>query len=338
MAVALKPLREQVIVITGASSGIGLATARMAAAAGARVVLAARNAAALADVERQIAAAGGCAAHVPADVGRKEDVRRIAEAAIGRFGGFDTWVNNAGVSIWGRLEQVSDADHRKLFETNFWGVVYGSLTAVEHLRRRGGALVTVGSVASDIALPLQGMYSATKHAVKGFTDALRMELEEEGVPVSVTLIKPTSIDTPLPQRARNYLDREPKLPPPVYAPDEVARAILHAAARPVRDLFVGGSGRVMSAFGRQAPRAMDWLGERVLMPQEVRDEPPRDPEGALHRPGRDGRVRGDHPGLVRGVSVYTRAATHPVLTGALLAVAAGAAVGLLSGPGRPPRR
>jgi len=230
MAVALKPLAEQVIVITGASSGIGLATARSAAKAGAKVVLASRNGGVLGSVEREITEAGGEAMHVVADVCRREDVERIARAAIDRFGAFDSWVNNAGLSIVGRMEQVSDQDHRKLFETNFWGLVYGSFVAVKHLKLRGGAVINLGSLASDMALPLQGMYSASKHAIKGFTDALRMELEEEGAPVSVTLIKPTSINTPFPQHAKNYTDREPQLPNPVYAPEEVANAILFLAS------------------------------------------------------------------------------------------------------------
>src|SRR6476661_451642 len=177
MGVSLKPLGRQVMVITGASSGIGLCTAKMAAANGARVVLAARNGEALADIERQIDSAGGEAAHVVADVGKREDVQRVADAAIQRFGGFDTWVNDAGISIWGKLEDVSDEDHRRLFETNFWGTVYGSVIAARHLRQRGGALINLGSEVSEVAVPIQGMYAASKHAVKGFTDALRMELE-----------------------------------------------------------------------------------------------------------------------------------------------------------------
>ena len=330
MSVSLKPLRDQVIVVTGASSGIGLATARAAAEAGARVVLAARNAEALEGIVRDITAHGGHAVAVPADVSRREDVDRIAETTVREFGGFDTWVNNAGTSIWGKLEEVSEEDHRRLFDINFWGTVYGSLAAVAHLKRRGGALVNLGSVASDLSLPIQGMYATTKHAVKGFTDALRMELEEERAPVSVTLIKPTSINTPFPQNAKNYTDREPKLPPPVYQPEEVAAAILHAATHRVRDLYVGGSGRVMTAAARQAPRTMDWLGERVLVSQQFRGERPREPDGTLYRPGHGGQVRGDHPGYVHRTSAYTRSAMHPALTAGLAVAAGAAAVALLS--------
>jgi short-subunit dehydrogenase len=330
MSVRLKPLREQVIVITGASSGIGLATARMAAREGARVVLAARNGEALAQIERELAAAGGTAVHAAADVSRREDVEKVAQVAIARFGGFDTWVNNAGQGVYGKIEEISEGDHRRLFEVNFWSQYYGSLAAVRHLRSRGGALINVGSVASENPFPLLGMYAATKHAVKGFTDSLRMELEAEGAPISVTLIQPTSTDTPFPHHARNYMDREPKLPGPVYRPEEVAAAVLHAAAHPERDVHVGTGARVMSAMGRHFPRAMDRVGEAVLMPQEKRNESPRDPEGALYRPGYGGRVRGDHPGPVMPVSAYNRAERHPALGTLLLVGAAGAALALFS--------
>ncbi len=300
-------------------------------------MLVARNHEALERLEREINASGGASCHVDADVGSEADVRRIVDSAVERFGGFDTWINNAGVTVYGRLEEVANDDHRRLFETNFWGVVYGSTVAVAHLKHRGGALINVGSVASDLALPVQGMYSASKHAVKGFTDALRMELEEEGAPVSVTLVKPTSINTPFPQHAKNYTDKEPKLPPPVYAPEEVARAILHAAAHPRRDIYVGGSAKLMSTLRSHAPRAADLVGERVLLDQEFRAEAPRNPEGALYQAGDDGNVHGDHPGSVRKTSLYTRASLNPLVTGSLLA-AAGVVAAAIFGSDRAKRR
>ena len=211
----LEPLDQQVIVITGASSGMGLATAQDAAQAGAKLVLTARSEERLAEIVESINEEGGEAIYVVADVGREDDMRHVADAAVERFGRIDTWVNDAGVAIYGRLDEVSDADSRRLLDTNFWGVVYGSLAALPHLKRNGGALINLGSEVSDAVIPLQGMYSASKHAVKGFTDALRIEVNDlDKAPVAITLVQPTAVNTPYPQHARNYMDKEPKLPTP----------------------------------------------------------------------------------------------------------------------------
>jgi short-subunit dehydrogenase len=330
MDVQLKKLNEQVLVITGASSGIGLATARMAAKRGARLVLAARSEEALRQLTDEITSAGGKAIHVVADVGREEDVRRISQAAIERFGGFDTWVNNAGVSVYGKLMDVPVADLRQLFETNFWGVVYGSRVACEYLRMRGGALINVGSTLSDRAIALQGMYSASKHAVKGFTDALRMELEMEGAPVCVTLIKPSAINTPYNEHAKNFMEVEPQHPAPVYAPDVVAETILYCAEHPERDVFVGAGGKMLSALGHYAPRLTDMLMESMTTQQQKSDKPPSPlAENGLYKANNDLRERGDYEGHVAESSLYTKASLHPLMTGALLAGAGLAVASLL---------
>lgn len=329
MAISLKPLHEQVIVITGASSGIGLATARAAAKKGAKLVLAARNKETLEKIEQQIKDEGYQAIHVVADVGRREDVQKIADAAIEHFGGFDTWINNAGLSMYGRLEEISDEDSHRLFDTNFWGVVSGSLIAAKHLRSRGGAIINLGSVVSDVAIPLQGMYSASKHAVKGFTDALRIELKEDKAPVSVTLIKPAAINTPYPQHAKNYTDHELTLPPPVYAPEEVANAILHAATHQKRDIYVGGGGKIMSSTNKYAPSLMDWVDKKIMTKQQLKDKPAHHQDGSLYQPGDDGQVHGNYEGHVMKKSFYTRASLHPVITGSVIAAASIAAIVLL---------
>lgn len=318
MKYKLKPIEQQVMVITGASSGIGLVTARMAAQRGARVVLAARSEEALEEICADI---GPNAAYVAADVGKEEDLQRVAELARARFGSFDTWVNNAGVSIYGRLLDIPMEDQRKLFETNFWGVVYGSRIACQYLRGHGGALINIGSTVSDRAVPLQGIYSASKHAVKGFTDALRMELEEENSPISVTLIKPAGIATPYIDHAKNYMDRKPSLPPPVYAPENVAEAILHAAETPVRDLFVGSGGKGMSAMGHYAPRLMDKYMESSMFESQKRKEPEEGRPDGLYGATNDPRERGPYPGHVQETSFYTKAVMNPVLTGALMLAA-----------------
>jgi short-subunit dehydrogenase len=320
MAVRLKNIGDQTIVITGASSGIGLTTARFAARAGARLVLAARNAEALQQLTSELGVDGAQAIYVIADVGHAQDVENIARAAIERFGGFDTWINNAGVSIYGRIEDVPLEDHRRLFETNFWGVVHGSLVAIRHLKQHGGALINVGSELSEVAIPLQGMYSASKHAVKGFTDALRVELEAERAPVSVTLVKPAGIDTLFVKHAKNYMDHEPRLPAPVYAPEVVAEAILFAAERPRRDVFVGGAAKLSAAAAYHAPRLVDRYLARFIFRQQQRAEPPRPrEENALYEP-RMGLMQSEgQPGHVFRRSWYTRAALRPGRTVGLLA-------------------
>jgi short-subunit dehydrogenase len=319
MKVKLKKLKNQTIVITGASSGIGLTTARMAAKRGARLVLAARNEEGLRHLEMEIKRKGGKAISVVADVGREEDVREIARRARETFGNFDTWVNNAGVSVYGRMLDITTEDHRRLFETNFWGVVYGSLEAARYLKQHGGTIINVGSTLSDRAVPIQGMYSASKHAVKGFTDALRMELEREGAPVSVTLIKPGAINTPYPQHAKNYMEVEPTLPPPVYAPEVVAEAILYAAETPVRDLFAGGGGKMTSAMGQYAPRLTDKVMEGGFADQQKSARPAERRHDGLHEPSPiTFRERGNYEGHVAESSVYTKATMHPVVTSALI--------------------
>lgn len=323
----LKPLHEQTLVITGASSGIGLATAKMAAKAGAKLVLASRNDEALARLEKQINDEGGQAIHVVADVARRDEVERIAQAALARFGGFDTWVNDAGVDILGKLEEVSEEDHRRLMDTNFWGVVNGSLVAVKHLKANGGALINVGSVESDVAIPLQGMYSASKHAVKGFTDALRIELQDGDAPVSVTLIKPWAIGTPLREHIKNYFDREATLPPPVYQPEEVAYAILHAAAHRRRDIYVGSASRLSSAMNRPVPRLSDWFSRKIMYRTQLRNEPKYSFDDNLHAAGKDGNVRGEWKDRTLRRSLYTRMMIHPM---AAAMIAAGVAAITLS--------
>ncbi len=313
MTVKLKPVGEQVIVVTGASSGIGRATAQEAARRGARVVLFSRDEIDLPAAAEEIRAASGRVVHVVGDVARLEDLQRLAETAVREFGGIDTWVNNAGVSIYGPIEAVPVEDARRLFETNYWGVVYGSLVALPHLRRNGGVLINVGSVLSETGYPLQGHYSASKHAVKGFTDSLRIELEEDGAPVVVTLVQPAAIDTPYPEHARNYLAAEPKHVPPVYAPEVVADAIVACAARPHRNLRVGGGAKMFTMTEKVAPGLADKM-KRSHFEGQHSDRPPRGAD-TLHapRPG-DASVHGHYPGHVMQSSAYTAMAQRPGMT------------------------
>src|SRR4051794_21763197 len=254
MSIKLKPLNEQVIVVTGASSGIGLATAESAAKQGAKVVLAARSGKTLDEVATRINGSGGQAIAVVCDVADRAQVDAVARAAVERFGRIDTWANVAGLAIYGRLDEVRDDDSRRLFDINFWGVVYGSLVALPHLKKQGGALINVGSEVSEAVVPMLGMYSASKHAVKGFTDALRIEVERvDKAPVSITLIQPTAVDTPFDEHARNYMEKEADLPTPMIDPQKVADAILGAAVKPTPNVKVGMMAKVNTFAAKNMP-------------------------------------------------------------------------------------
>lgn len=296
MATRLKKLSEQVVVITGASSGIGLATAESAAKQGAKLVLAARSEKTLNDLVERITAAGGQAVAVGCDVSDGAKVDEVARTAIDTFGRIDTWVNNAGQGMYGRLEECSEADSRRLFDINFWGVVNGCLAALPHLKTNGGALITVGSEVSDAYPPLLGVYVATKHAVKGYIDVLRVETEDvEQAPVSITLIQPTAVDTPFPQHARNYMPQEPKLPSPMIDPQQVADAILDAAVNPTRARRVGTMAKVSTTLAAVFPSVADKMAAKQADRQHY-DEAPRNPQGALHRPSEATGVAGQTHG------------------------------------------
>jgi short-subunit dehydrogenase len=231
-------------------------------------------------------------------VSDRAQVEELARAGVARFGRIDTWVNNAGLGLWGRLDETPEADARALFDINFWGLVNGSLAALPHLKARGGALINVGSEVSESYAPLMGMYVASKHAVKGFTDVLRVEVEEvDKAPVSVTLIQPGATDTPFPQHARNVTDKEPKLPNPQDDPGHVAAAILEAAETPTREKKVSLSASLNVLLAKAAGGLTDFIaGKRT--PDLLADEPPRNPQGALHQPSEAtvaGRTRGTKP-------------------------------------------
>jgi NAD(P)-dependent dehydrogenase (short-subunit alcohol dehydrogenase family) len=263
MAIRLKPLREQVLLVTGATSGNGLAIVERAIITGAAVVAVARNADALEALRLRLSANGGRIVTCVADVSKLAAVERAAQIALTTFGGFDSWINNAGAGTYGTLEQVPIEDHRRVFDVNYFGTLHGSLVAARHLRGRGGAIVNVGSILGDRAILQQGPYCATKHAVQALTDTLRMELEREGADISVTLVKPGAIDTPFAEHARNFMDKPVRLPPPLYTPEVVADAVLFACAHPRRTLYAGGGGLLSSIMSQAAPRLTDVIMETL---------------------------------------------------------------------------
>ena len=320
MTIKLKRLADQVIVVTGATSGNGLAIAHEAVRRGAGVVLVARNTDELERVRKDIVAARGRAAVCVADVSDTAAVERIAQVAVEAFGGFDSWVNNAVAATYGTLEQVSLADHRRVFDVGYFGFLHGSLVAARHLRTRGGgAIINVGSILGDRAVVQQGPYCATKHAVQALTDVLRMELERDDAPISVTLIKPGAIDTPFPEHARNYMDEPARLPQPLYRPELVADAVLFGCANRRRQLYVGGGGLLSSIVGQVAPRLTDKVMEAFGRRAQQSPSDPGDParHDNLYEPRADGAVRGSQDVPARRTSLTLEAQKRPGTTVAL---------------------
>jgi NAD(P)-dependent dehydrogenase (short-subunit alcohol dehydrogenase family) len=331
MPANLKPLSQQTIVITGASSGIGLATAHRAAREGAAVVLVARNADALRQAVEDIRSSGGRAAFCAADVADSSYPQRAGEVAEAEFGGFDSWVNDAAAASYGTLEEFSEEEHRRVFDVGYFGTVSGSLYAARKLRTRGGgALINVGSVLSERAIPLQGPYVAMKHAVKGFTDTLRMELEHSQAGISVTLIKPNGIDTPYPEHARNKLAKPAAIPPLLYDPELVAKAICFACETPRRELLVGGQGFMLTKLGNMVPGLTDQVMERFMFEEAQTSQVPPSPaaDDNLFEPREDGRTRSNQGNSVRKTSLALEAQMHPLTTVALGLAGAAAALAL----------
>ena len=323
----LRPIHDQAIVITGASSGIGLATARMAARQGADVFLIARDGAALADIVAELEEEGLSAGYAVADVGDEEELNAAAAAAIEKFGGFDTWVNNAGVGIVSPVDEVSTADHERLFRTNYFGVVHGSLAALRHFRETGesGAIINLGSVVSDMPMILSVPYAATKHAVKGFTDGLRIEVMHERLPISVTLVKPSTIDTQFFEHAHTNTAAMGRGIGKIYTPDVVAEAILYAASHVKRDITIGSMATFGGEIAALVPEFIDGFQSALSYGNVLRTG--RLPSGDnLYDAPDEGRETASLP-EARGFSLTTTAQMHPRATWSAIALGAAATVG-----------
>lgn len=308
-----KALSEQVIVITGASSGIGLATAALAAKKGARIVMNARNDRELRNCAAEIRKLTGAKiVTASGDISKLEDIHKVRDIAVQSFSHIDTWVNNAGVSIYGDLLDENYEEERALFDINYWGTRMASAVAVKELCKNGGTLINVGSELSELAPPILGAYCATKHAAKAFTNSLRSEIELKKLPVNVTLVRPTAIATPMPEHGRNNLHGgEPALPSPLYHPEVVARAILRSAVSRQRDVYVGGQAR-LSAFANQVlPDLADWFirWRSNEMKQGVRKEHKESDENLSSPPKFEGKIEGDYDQIILNRSLYSDLAT-----------------------------
>jgi NAD(P)-dependent dehydrogenase (short-subunit alcohol dehydrogenase family) len=325
----LKPVGEQVVVLMGASSGIGRETALRFAKSGAKVVASARGKDGLDSLVEEISGEGGEAIAVPADTSKFEQVKAVADRAAEEYGRLDTWVHLAAVGLFATFEDTTPEEFRRVIDVNLMGQVYGAMAALPHLKRAGrGALIHISSVEAKRSFPFHSAYGASKHGIDGFLEALRVELKNEGWPISVTQVMPGTINTPFFDKGRSKIGVKPVGIPPIYEPGTVANLILYAAENPVRDLVSGGAAQALILNQRFSPRLLDAvLATRAGFAPQKTDEPrSEDAPDNLYAPipGHDTAKNGFRA-LSR--SLYNWLEMHPtVRRGAV----AGTALGLLA--------
>jgi short-subunit dehydrogenase len=279
-------LADKVVVVTGASSGIGKGVALELAGAGAAVVLAARRDDLLDQLAQECRDLGGRALAVPTDVGAHTDVEHLAAATLAEFGGIDVWINNAGVGALGRFDVVPLADHVHVIETDLLGTMYGSYFAMRHfVARRSGTLINVASMLGKLPTPYYASYAAAKHGVVGLSAVLRQEVAEQDLGnVHVCTVLPTSMDTPFFDHAANYTGHEATPIPPVYDANDTVDVIVRLCTEPEDEVVVGSAAKFADVMHHVAPDAT----ERVLARQthrEVEKSPPApDTSGNVHEP------------------------------------------------------
>ena len=329
----LKPVQEQVVVIVGSNSGIGRETALQFAERGAKVVIAGRSLPALTRLVNEIQSKGGEATAYTADVSQYEQMQALADYAVARYGRIDTWVHAAAVSLYAPFQEIKPDEFRRVIEVNLIGQAFGAMAALPHLKRAGsGALIHIGSVESKRSFPFHSAYSASKHGMIGFIDALRVELMHDRTPISVTTILPAGINTPFFDKSLTRIGVKPRPSPPVYEPSLVAEAILYAAEHPVREIYVGGAGKMIERMHSLAPRLTDWLLSRFgYQPQRTDiSKTDRAPHNLYeHIEGYD-QAQEAFSDEARSISVYTGLELHPKLRWGLLGAVAGASFVLLS--------
>ncbi len=334
----MRPINEQVIVITGAASGIGRETAIQFGQKGASVVLADQNKTALQEAAREVERVGGKAETVVTDVAEWEQVNRLAQEAVDHFGRIDIWVNNAAVSEYATVEQMTVEEIDRIIQVILMGQIHGMKAVIPHMKREHqGTIINVASVLAVRGVPLQAAYCAAKHGIKGFTESLRLELEHEKTGINVTLIMPSSINTPLFDHARSKLGVKPMPIPPIYEPRVVAEAILYAAEHPLRDIIVGGSGKMMEVVERISPKLLDkFMLRKGQMWKKQKTNQPDDGKDNLFGPIEDkGTTTGSFGKKSKSTSLYTRyLELHPNRKRALLGATAVGAVALMRRAGR----
>ena len=329
----LKPIDQQVVVVFGASSGIGRETALEFARQGAKVVAAARSESALDSLQEDFGHLKADTIVCVADAADFAQVKSVAERAVEKFGRIDTWVHCAGISLYATFENTTPEEFKQVIEVNLMGAVHGAQAALPHLRReRRGALIVISSVEGKVALPFQSAYSSSKHAIIGFLDALRLELQDEGVPIAVTNVMPAGINTPFFNKAKTKLGVKPQPMAPIYQPSVVAETILYAAQHPTRDIVAGGAGKMLNLVQKLSPALLDkMLLKSAFEGQKSDQEKGVDAPDNLYKT-LDGpaHIGGDFSNSAKSKSWGTWLETHPQAQNALKAAAFVGAVVLLT--------
>lgn len=280
-------LGNAVVVITGASSGIGRATARSLARAGAMVIVASRGDEKLEDVVDECRNLGGECVAVPCDVSIESDVQTLADQVVDSFERIDVWINNAAVTAFGRIDEMPYELYRQVIDTNLFGYVHGCRAAIAQFRRQGfGTLINVASVAGKVSQPLTSAYCASKFGIIGLSDSLRMELRNYP-DIHVCTVLPPSIDTPLFQHGANYVGRQARPIPPIYSAQQVADAIIALARKPRREVAIGAMGKALVGLQRLSPALAERMVARKVEREHFSNQPELDEIGNLIEPVMD---------------------------------------------------
>lgn len=333
MRIKLKRLEQQVVVIIGASSGVGRLAALEFGRCGAKVVVSSRGEEALLSLVNEIKEKGGEAISVVADTADAGEVNHVAEEAIRAYGRIDTWVQNAAIPLFANFMETTPEEFKRVIDVNLNGAAYGAMAALNSMYQEGGALIFISSLEAETNMPYQSAYAASKHGMQGMVEVLRLEIKHQQIPVSITNIKPAYINTPFFNHARTKLGVKPKPMHPIYEPEAVVRAICYAATHPIDEINVGGAGTAIIWMKKMAPRLFDFtLSMIAFRGQRSKESKPLNATDNLwNSMPSDSRIHGDFGRMARSWSARIFMMRHPLLRrAALLGMAAAGAAYMMS--------